>query len=366
MLENKILLFFTSMVGAIVGYIFFVQKRRRKEIETKKEWNLYSKAFSPIAEPYYFISVLNIDTGICRHIKNKERELQNHGNYDWVEAKFLILLPEHRPGEMKRANQTRFDFIEYVTNDLQRLINSASKMNAMVRGAMEDEQYEQAFSYSDRLDSISEYLTSCLADILDISNMQRFGVTLDKKELDINQVMKECHMYLNSLRRKKQVSCMWIGSVEGTYIGDENRLKQCLFKLLENSVKYNRQGGSVHIEVKKMTSKAEPAEDEFMVKIRDTGAGIPLEQILNLYQPFNRGKRIESETEAPTGIGFAVAKHILDAMHGKLVVESILEYGTTVTVYFSLPRAMGTANTDKSAYIPVLVMNEKELNLKTG
>ena len=76
MLENKILLFFTSMVGAIVGYIFFVQKRRSKKIETKKEWNLYSKAFSPIAEPYYFISVLNIDTGICRHIKNKERELQ--------------------------------------------------------------------------------------------------------------------------------------------------------------------------------------------------------------------------------------------------------------------------------------------------
>lgn len=388
MLENKILLFFTSMVGAIVGYIFFAQKRKHKETEMKKEWNLYSKALSPIAEPYYFISVLNIDTGICRHWDIET------GSYRWVEAKFLVPSPEHRLGEMmiyvkdingeriaeecknrelqhalrevKRANQTRFDFIEYVTNDLQRLINSASKMNAMVRGAMEDEQYERAFSYTDRLESISEYLTSCLADILDISNMQRFGVTLDKKELDINQLMKECHMYLNSLRRKKQVSCMWIGSVEGTYIGDENRLKQCLFKLLENSVKYNRQGGSVHIEVKKMTPKAELAEDEFMVKIRDTGAGIPSEQIQNLYQPFNRGKCVESETEAPTGIGFAVVKHILDAMHGKLVVESILEYGTTVTVYFSLPRATETANTDKSAYIPVLVMNEKELNLKTG
>lgn len=371
MLGNKILLFFTSMVGAFVGYIFFAQKRKHKETEMKKEWNLYSKAISPIAEPYYFISVLNIDTGICRHWDMET------GSYRWVEAKFLVPSPEHRPGEMmiyvkdingeriaeecknrelqhalrevKRANQTRFDFIEYVTNDLQRLINSASKMNAMVRGAMEDEQYERAFSYTDRLESISEYLTSCLADIL-----------------DINQLMKECHMYLNSLRRKKQVSCMWIGSVEGTYIGDENRLKQCLFKLLENSVKYNRQGGSVHIEVKKITSKEELAEDEFMVKIRDTGAGIPSEQIQNLYQPFNRGKRVESETDAPTGIGFAVVKHILDAMHGKLVVESILEYGTTVTVYFSLPRATETANTDKSAYMPVLVMNEKELNLKTG
>lgn len=149
------------------------------------------------------------------------------------------------------------------------------------------------------------------------SYIQIAGMELERKKLNIDHLVKTCRKYLNAILRDKPLSFMWIGSLEGQYIGDEGRLKQCFIQLLGNAVQQSRLDGFVRIELRKGVSPLNEAADEFMIEIRRDS--------------------FETETAARTGL-FA-AKTILEAMKGEIHVKSRNGQGTTVTVFFTLPRA---------------------------
>ncbi len=206
------------------------------EQELIQERDLYCETLHRMADSYYKISMVHVDTGNCRHIKIS----------DW---------------ELRRMQ-----------------VSEAVARHSHIRIA---------------------------------------GMELERKELNIDHLVKTCKKYLNAILRDKPLSFMWIGSLEGQYIGDEVRLKLCFFHLLDNAVQQSRLDGGVRIELRKGVSPLNEAADEFMIEIR----------------------RDSFETETAMGTGFFVAKTILDAMKGEIHVKSRNGQGTTVTVYFSLPRA---------------------------
>ena len=110
---------------------------------------------------------------------------------------------------------------------------------------------------------------------------------------------------------------------------DRVRLKQVILNLISNAVKYNRQGGKVHVE-----TRESEAPGYLRIMVIDTGIGIAEQKMGELFQPFNRLDAAKSGIEG-TGIGLSITRQIVELMGGTVGVES--ELGVGSTFWFELP-----------------------------
>src|ERR1019366_4580554 len=123
---------------------------------------------------------------------------------------------------------------------------------------------------------------------------------------------------------------------------DRIRLKQVMINLLSNAIKYNRANGTVVVEC------AQRGAERIRISVRDTGAGLPPEMLLQLFQSFNRLGR-ETTAEEGTGIGLVMSKRLVELMGGTIGVESTVGVGTVF--WFEL----------NSTAAPLLTVGQAEL-----
>ena len=121
-------------------------------------------------------------------------------------------------------------------------------------------------------------------------------------------------------------------------IGDADQLQQVLQNLLDNAVKYGRDGGTVRLEIMGVTtSERWPARPGVVIRVTDEGAGIPREHLPRLTERFYRVDTARSRAKGGTGLGLAIVKHIVNRHRGQLQIESEEGVGTTVSIW--LPQA---------------------------
>lgn len=106
---------------------------------------------------------------------------------------------------------------------------------------------------------------------------------------------------------------------------DEERIRQLLFILLDNALKYTEPGGQIWMDVRRMGRRVE-------VDVKDTGCGIPREELPIIFHRFYRGDKSRSAETRSTGLGLAIAKWIAEAHHGTVKVKSEEGHGSTFTV----------------------------------
>jgi two-component system phosphate regulon sensor histidine kinase PhoR len=112
--------------------------------------------------------------------------------------------------------------------------------------------------------------------------------------------------------------------------GDSDRLQQLFINLVDNAVKYTPAGGSVTISGRPVNSDAHA---EVEIAVTDTGAGISEKDLPRLTERFYRVDKARSRELGGTGLGLAIVKHIVQAHGGELKIESVLNKGTTVSVF---------------------------------
>lgn len=117
--------------------------------------------------------------------------------------------------------------------------------------------------------------------------------------------------------------------------GDSDQLVQVLQNLLDNALKYGREGGTVRLSAHRT---ADP-RDGILIAVADEGAGIPAEHLPRLTERFYRVDRARSRSAGGTGLGLAIVKHIVNRHRGQLRIESTEGVGTTVSVWLPLPEA---------------------------
>ena len=115
---------------------------------------------------------------------------------------------------------------------------------------------------------------------------------------------------------------------------DRDQLIQIFLNLLDNAVKFTPEGGTI-------TVTASPgAEQELIVRIADTGVGIAKIDIPRLGERFYRADKARSRDLGGTGLGLSIVKHLMNVHQGRMVIESAMGRGTTVSLYFPLSEAM--------------------------
>jgi CheY-like chemotaxis protein len=166
------------------------------------------------------------------------------------------------------------------------------------------------------------YLLELINEILDLAVIESGKISLSEEPVLLSEVMLECQAMIEPQAQKRGITLFFPHFDSPCFVrADRTRLKQVLINLLSNAIKYNVKDGTV--EVVCTTSHL----GRMRINIIDTGAGLPPEKLVQLFQPFNRlGK--EGGAEEGTGIGLVMSKRLVELMGGVVGVESTVGVGS--------------------------------------
>ena len=162
-------------------------------------------------------------------------------------------------------------------------------------------------------------------DIIRLSQLDE-GAEMDQEDVPLKQLAEEVCETLTDAAKLKDVTLEVTGE-DVVMRGVRRLLYEILYNLCDNAIKYNRAGGSVTVSVSQRTN-------EICVSVKDTGIGIPPEHQDKIFERFYRVDKSHSKQSGGTGLGLSIVKHAVQYHHGKIVLASQVNVGTTITVLF--------------------------------
>ena len=221
----------------------------------------------------------------------------------------------------EKANLAKSDFLSSMSHELR------SPLNAILGFAqlMESDSPPPTPAQKQSIDQILQagwHLLKLINEILDLAKVESGQVPLSREPVSLAEIMLECQGMIEPQAQQRGIQMTFPPFDTPFFVhADRTRLKQVLINLLSNAIKYNIKQGTVEVKC------AERTPERIRVSIRDTGAGLSLEQLAQLFQPFNRLGQ-EAGGEEGTGIGLVVAKRLVELMGGIIGVESTLGAGS--------------------------------------
>jgi signal transduction histidine kinase len=233
--------------------------------------------------------------------------------------------------ELRRVNKIRRDFIANVSHELK---TPATSLKLLAESLVEilDEDPEQARFFAEQLKNETERLAQLITDLLDLARLESEEGIPNPTPVDATSVLMLVLSRLRPTARQKNITLSWNGAGSTnlyTVPGDETQLISMFTNLVDNAVKYTPFGGSVEV-------AAESNESEVVVRVSDTGIGIPREKLSRIFERFYRVDKARSKKTGGTGLGLSIVRHVAENHGGHVAVESVLGEGSTFTV--CLPR----------------------------
>ncbi len=231
-----------------------------------------------------------------------------------------------------RANQQKSEFLSRMSHELRTPLNSILGFAQLLQ--MQGLNQDEAQSVG-QIVKAGQHLLSLINEVLDIARVEAGRVPLSMESVGVHPVLQEAVDLVAHLTIAQGCSIRYEAEAAERYVmADQQRLKQVLLNLLSNAVKYNRENGTVTVACENRPDKT------LRIKVADTGYGIPSEKMLDLFTPFARLGADKTHIEG-TGLGLTLSKRLVDAMGGRIGVESVVNEGTTFWV--DLPYAESSA-----------------------
>ena len=165
-------------------------------------------------------------------------------------------------------------------------------------------------------------------DILHLSRLDSGALYGDREEIELSALAREAALRFEPTAEKKDVSISVSG--ENVCITASRRMTdEIISNLIDNAVKYNRDGGSVQVKLSNERNKA-------VITVQDSGIGISQEDQQRIFERFFRVDKSRSKATGGTGLGLSIVKHAVQRMGGSIHVDSTPDVGTKITV--SLPK----------------------------
>jgi len=177
------------------------------------------------------------------------------------------------------------------------------------------------------MQSETERLTRLTSEFLDLARLESGRTRLEMGRFDLNKLIEESVEVVLPQANDKNVS-IHIEGEKFTANADRGKVKQVLLNLLTNAIKYNREGGEIHIRTQAVTGGEQPM---VQVAVQDTGYGISKEHQKHMFEKFYRVSDTAGFTQG-TGLGLAIAKHIIEAHGGAIHLESEQGVGSTFSI----------------------------------
>jgi len=179
-------------------------------------------------------------------------------------------------------------------------------------------------------------LSRLVADLRDLALAEAGELRLDWKSVDLEAVIAQASDGLQSQALERDVTFK-VELPQGLprMRGDSQRLQQVLFNLLSNALRHTPTGGAV-------TTAVEVKEDRVVIRVQDTGSGIPAEDLPHVFERFYRVDRSRARSTGGSGLGLTIAKRIVEAHGGQIWAQSWLGAGSTFAISLPLRQQVET------------------------
>jgi signal transduction histidine kinase len=235
---------------------------------------------------------------------------------------------------LKALDRLRAEVISVASHELKTPINVIIGYVQLLQDSVYGELTVKQREVTRTLETQARSLGRLVKQLLDVTRFQAGGGRIEARPMDLAQFLGEMENAFHVLAVQRGVRFI-VTRQDGTpeqVVWDRDRMSEVLGNLLSNAFKFTERGGEVEL-------SAEPAEDGVVLHVRDTGAGIPPEQLQHVFEKFFQADNQAAASQEGTGLGLSIAREIARAHGGELSVESTVGVGTTFTIVMPLEAA---------------------------
>jgi two-component system, OmpR family, phosphate regulon sensor histidine kinase PhoR len=221
---------------------------------------------------------------------------------------------------LKRLERIRTEFLANVSHELRTPIFAIQGyIETLLNGAVNDKNVNLNFLEKANQHTIN--LSNLLNDLIDISMIESGEMRMSYRYFDIHPYLANIISELKPMADEKGIELLYLHSGKTLELfGDKNKLRQVFINLIQNAIKYTEHG--------KVEIVLEEEKKFGLIKIKDTGIGIPEEDINRIFERFYRVDKARSRAVGGTGLGLAIVKHIIEAHGSKIEVKSAVNEGS--------------------------------------
>jgi len=231
--------------------------------------------------------------------------------------------------EQQRLENMRREFVANVSHELKTPITSIkSYTETLLSGALEDKNISERFLKV--IHDESNRMARLVRDLLQLSNFDYRQTELSKERKDLAKLIKQSVMKLEMAAKNKNQRLEFVTEEEEMFgYFDHDRIEQVLLNIISNAIKYTEEDGEVKVHLEKEDGNA-------VLSVKDTGIGIPKEDLPRIFERFYRVDKARSRELGGTGLGLSIAKEIIEAHSGTIEIFSEVGEGTDVIIKLPL------------------------------
>ncbi len=302
----------TDVFMESVRRVYETGKTEQHEHEYRGKW--FIRSLSPIKDPLTksVTSVIVISTDIT--VRKKAEEIHNENE------------------RLAFANKAKSEFLANMSHELRTPLNSIIGFTELLSKKIPGDLNVKQERYVENVLNSSKFLLNLINDILDLSKVEAGKIELIIEKISLPIVIGETITLLKERASKNKVVLKKELDTDLDIIeADKQRIKQILFNLLNNAIKFSKtEGGTVFVRTKMDGDTAK-------ISVSDTGIGIREEDLGKLFREFEQVNADITRNYGGTGLGLAISKKLVELHGGRIWVES--RYGEGSTFTFELPVA---------------------------
>ena len=271
-----------------------------------------------------------------RTLMGAVRDLQKERQLAEEQSQRLAELAHKYAAERNRAegaNRSKSEFLANMSHELRTPLNAiigfSEIMSEQMFGPMGAPKYSE---YAYDIHKSGQFLLDVINDILDMSKIEAGKLELELSDVNLSNIIDDALRLISPRAAESGITILRRETNVAPFKGDGRALKQVLINLLSNAVKFTPEGGRVIIST--------AVEQHFLrIEIKDTGIGIPAQDIEKLGRPFEQVENQFTKSKGGSGLGLAISKSLVELHQGNLIITSRVGQGTTVTVDLPMTQA---------------------------
>jgi PAS domain S-box-containing protein len=273
--------------------------------------------------------------------------------------------------QSEAANRAKSEFLANMSHEIRTPLNGVLGMLQLIETTGLDAEQRE---YVQTAITSSTRLTRLLSDILDISRIESGRLALSETDFEVSDLKGSVLELFAPMARKKNLNLVFRldPGVPRRLIGDETRLRQILFNLVGNAMKFT-QRGEVSVEISQLLPRS-ASERRVLLCVNDTGPGIPENRLKDIFEPFVQVDGSYVREHQGAGLGLSIVRRLVRMMRGNLSLDSTLGEGTSICVSLPLRVPQTRTSTAQSGrtedcVLPacrILLAEDDEVNLWAG